>query len=284
MRALDSDALNGWIGKTEVTHDQVTIAPLKALSATLDRHDPAPVQGEAIPPLWHWLYFLPAHQQSEIGPDGHARRGGFLPPVPLPRRMWAGSRFEFINPLRVGDAVTRTSVIEDVRVKSGKTGRLVFVVVRHEIAAATGLALREWHDIVYREMPSATDAPSALQPAPQHSDWHREIIPDSVLLFRYSALTFNGHRIHIDRSYAVNVEGYPGLIVHGPLIATLLMDLLRRNRPDAQVRAFRFKALKPLFDIAPFVLYGASQPSNEVRLWAATPDGQLAVDASATLC
>jgi 3-methylfumaryl-CoA hydratase len=133
-------------------------------------------------------------------------------------------------------------------------------------------------------MPSATDAPSALQPAPQHSDWHREIIPDSVLLFRYSALTFNGHRIHIDRSYAVNVEGYPGLIVHGPLIATLLMDLLRRNRPDAQVRAFRFKALKPLFDIAPFVLYGASQPSNEVRLWAATPDGQLAVDASATLC
>jgi 3-methylfumaryl-CoA hydratase len=198
--------------------------------------------------------------------------------------MWAGSRFEFINPLRVGDAVTRTSVIEDMHVKSGKTGPLVFVVVRHEIAAATGLALREWHDIVYREMPSATDAPSALQPAPQHSDWHREIIPDSVLLFRYSALTFNGHRIHIDRSYAVNVEGYPGLIVHGPLIATLLMDLLRRNRPDAQVRAFRFKALKPLFDIAPFVLYGASQPSNEVRLWAATPDGQLAVDASATLC
>jgi 3-methylfumaryl-CoA hydratase len=284
MRALDSDALKGWIGKTEVTHDQVTIAPLKALSATLDRHDPAPVQGEAIPPLWHWLYFLPTHQQSEIGPDGHARRGRFLPPVPLPRRMWAGSRFEFINPLRVGDAVTRTSVIEDMHVKSGKTGPLVFVVVRHEIAAATGLALREWHDIVYREMPSATDAPSALQPAPQHSDWHREIIPDSVLLFRYSALTFNGHRIHIDRSYAVNVEGYPGLIVHGPLIATLLMDLLRRNRPDAQVRAFRFKALKPLFDIAPFVLYGASQPSNEVRLWAATPDGQLAVDASATLC
>lgn len=284
MLALDSDALKGWIGKTEVTHDQVTIAPLKALSATLDRHDPAPVQGGAIPPLWHWLYFLPTHQQSEIGPDGHARRGGFLPPVPLPRRMWAGSRFEFINPLRVGDAVTRTSVIEDVHVKSGKTGPLVFVVVRHEIAAATGLALREWHDIVYREMPSAADAPSALQPAPQHSDWHREIIPDSVLLFRYSALTFNGHRIHIDRSYAVNVEGYPGLIVHGPLIATLLMDLLRRNRPDAQVRAFRFKALKPLFDIAPFVLYGASQPSNEVRLWAATPDGQLAVDASATLC
>lgn len=284
MRALDSDALKGWIGKTEVTHDQVTIAPLKALSATLDRHDPAPVQGGAIPPLWHWVYFLPTHQQSEIGPDGHARRGGFLPPVPLPRRMWAGSRFEFINPLRVGDAVTRTSVIEDVHVKSGKTGPLVFVVVRHEIAAATGLALREWHDIVYREMPSATDAPSALQPAPQHSDWHREIIPDSVLLFRYSALTFNGHRIHIDRSYAVNVEGYPGLIVHGPLIATLLMDLLRRNRPDAQVRAFRFKALQPLFDIAPFVLYGASQPSHEVRLWAATPDGQLAVDASATLC
>jgi len=284
MQTLDPSALSGWIGKTEVSRDQVTITPLKALSATLDRHDPAPVLGQAIPPLWHWLYFLPTHQQSEIGPDGHARRGGFLPPVPLPRRMWAGSRFEFIEPLRVGDAITRTSVIEDVRVKSGKTGPLVFVVVRHEIAAATGLALREWHDIVYREMPSVTDAPPVSQLAPQHSDWHREIIPDSVLLFRYSALTFNGHRIHIDRSYAVNVEGYPGLIVHGPLIATLLMDLLRRNRPDAQVQAFRFKALQPLFDIAPFVLHGASQTSNEVRLWATTPDGQLAVDASATLC
>jgi len=284
MQTLDPSALSGWVGKTEVSRDQVTITPLKALSATLDRHDPAPVLGQAIPPLWHWLYFLPTHQQSEIGPDGHARRGGFLPTVPLPRRMWAGSRFEFIDPLRVGDAITRTSVIEDVRVKSGKTGPLVFVVVRHEIAAAAGLALREWHDIVYREMPSVADAPPASQPAPAHSDWHREIIPDSVLLFRYSALTFNGHRIHIDRSYTVNVEGYPGLIVHGPLIATLLMDLLRRNRPDAKVQAFRFKALQPLFDIAPFVLHGASQASNEVRLWATTPDGQLAVDASATLC
>ncbi|MFM8631828.1 MAG: MaoC family dehydratase N-terminal domain-containing protein [Betaproteobacteria bacterium] len=284
MQTLDPSALSGWIGKTEVSRDQVTITPLKALSATLDRHDPAPVPGQAIPPLWHWLYFLPTHQQSEIGPDGHARRGGFLPTVPLPRRMWAGSRFVFSDPLRVGDAITRTSMIEDVRVKSGKTGPLVFVVVRHEIAAAAGLALREWHDIVYREMPSVADAPPASQPAPAHSDWHREIIPDSVLLFRYSALTFNGHRIHIDRSYAVNVEGYPGLIVHGPLIATLLMDLLRRNRPDAKVQAFRFKALQPLFDIAPFVLHGASQASNEVRLWATTPDGQLAVDASATLC
>ncbi len=284
MQTPDADALSGWIGKTEVTHDQVTIAPLKALSATLDRHDPAPALGDPIPPLWHWLYFLPAHQQAEIGPDGHARRGGFLPPVPLPRRMWAGSRFEFINPLRVGDAVTRISLIEDVRVKSGKTGPLVFVVVRHEINTAAGLALREWHDIVYREMPSATDALPATQPAPQHSDWHRKIVPDSVLLFRYSALTFNGHRIHIDRSYAMNVEGYPGLIVHGPLLATLLIDLLRRNRPDAQVQAFRFKALQPLFDIAPFELHGASQPGNQVKLWAATPDGQIAAEATATLC
>jgi 3-methylfumaryl-CoA hydratase len=284
MQTLDAQALSGWIGRTEATRDQVTIAPLMALSATLDRHDAAPVPGEVIPPLWHWLYFLPMHQQSEIGPDGHARRGGFLPPVPLPRRMWAGSRFEFINPLRVGDAVTRTSVIEDVRTKSGKTGPLVFVVVRHEITTAAGPALREWHDIVYREMPSATDIPAATQPAPQYSDWHRKVIPDSVLLFRYSALTFNGHRIHLDRSYAVNVEGYPGLIVHGPLIATLLMDLLRRNRPDAQVKAFRFKALQPLFDTAPFVLHGASQQGDEVKLWAETQEGQLAVDATATLC
>ncbi|NBW00943.1 MAG: acyl-CoA dehydrogenase [Betaproteobacteria bacterium] len=283
MQTIDADTLSGWIGKSETALDQVTTAPLKALSATLDRLDPEPRTGEAIPPLWHWLYFLPVHRQSDIGPDGHARRGGFLPPVPLPRRMWAGSRFEFINPLRVGDAITRTSVIEDIRVKSGKTGPLVFVVVRHEIASATGLALREWHDIVYRDMPSGKDTPPATQAVAPHSDWQRKIIPDSVLLFRYSALTFNGHRIHIDRSYAVNAEGYPGLIVHGPLIATLLLDLLRRNQPDVQVRAFRFKALQPLFDTAPFILHGALQSGNEVKLWAATTDGQLAVDATATL-
>jgi 3-methylfumaryl-CoA hydratase len=167
-------------------------------------------------------------RHSEIGPDGHPKRGGFLPPVPLPRRMWAGSRLTFVQPVRVGDALTRESRILDVSGKEGRTGHLVFVTVRHDYSLASGLAITEEHDIVYRDNPQPGQPAPKPTPAPTDSQFSREIVPDPVLLFRYSALTFNGHRIHYDRSYVTEVEGYPGLIVHGPLIATLLLDLLRR--------------------------------------------------------
>ena len=280
---IDIDHLRSWIQRTESVHDVATVVPLKALSATLDRDDPAIDLGTEVPPCWHWLYFLPLHRQSEIGSDGHPRRGGFLPPVPLPRRMWAGSRLEFLAPVRAGQAISRTSRIADVRMKEGRTGPLVFVHVQHEIRAEGQLAIREEHDIVYRDMPQPGEPAPAGVPAPKDASWTREIHPDDVLLFRYSALTFNGHRIHYDRRYVTEVEGYLGLIVHGPLIATLLLDLLRRQLPTAQVRRFAFKAMKPIFDIAPFRVCGRLDKDGMVKLWAVTPEGHLAMEASAEL-
>ncbi len=276
--------LKSWIGRSETLRDTITETPVKALNATLD-HAPLDVRaGMPLFPLWHWLYFLPLHRASEIGPDGHARRGGFLPPVPLPRRMWAGSQFEFRTPMRVGDAVERTSTIADGTVKAGRTGQLVFVKVRHELRCngAAEPAIVEFHDIVYREAKKPTDVEPAPQAAPAAATWQRELVPDDVLLFRYSALTFNGHRIHYDRRYVTEVEGYPGLVVHGPLIATLLMDLLRRQVPDAQVDTFRFKAVRPTFDGRPMTVSGARDGST-VKLWAQDHEGWLTMDAIATL-
>ncbi len=282
--------LQDWIGRSETVDDVATATPYAALSATLDW--PAtpgpqrPVPGTPLPGLWHWLYFLPVYPQSDIGPDGHAKRGGFMPPVPLPRRMWAGSDFEFHEPLLVGDALSRTSTISDVREKSGRTGSLIFVKVRHEIRrnGSAAVALTEHHNIVYRAAAEPGDVAPPPQAAPAGSAWERRIVPDDVLLFRYSALTFNGHRIHYDRKYVTEVEGYPGLIVHGPLIATLLMDLLRRQQPDAKVLRFEFKAVRPTFDIHPFSVHG--QPSADgktVQLWGRDHEGWLTMDATATL-
>jgi len=277
--------LTAWIGRSETLHDTITEAPIRALNATLD-HEPLPVApGVPILPLWHWLYFLPMHRQSEIGADGHAKRGGFLPPVPLPRRMWAGGRFEFRAPVRVGDRVARTSTIENVVTKTGRSGTLVFVTVRHDLRRAdeTEPAIVEHHDIVYRE----AKRPGDVEPPPQATGtgapWQRELLPDDVLLFRYSALTFNGHRIHYDRRYVTEVEGYPGLIVHGPLIATLLLDLLRREHANAVVTRFDFKAISPLFDLNPFEVCGRADGERRFALWARNPEGGLAMQASAEI-
>ncbi|TFZ06935.1 acyl-CoA dehydrogenase [Ramlibacter henchirensis] len=283
--AADEQVWREWVGRTETVRDAIHPTPVMQLNATLDR-EPAAEPGAPLPPLWHWLYFLPRHRQSEIGEDGHAKRGGFLPPVPLPRRMWAAGRFQFHSPIRIGDAVERRSTIEDVTQKAGRTGPLVFVTVRHEVFCngSAAPALTEHHDIVYRE----ARKPGDVEPPPQKPQdspaWRREIVPDDVLLFRYSALTFNGHRIHYDRRYVTEVEGYPGLIVHGPLIATLLMDLLRREQPDADVASFRFRATRPTFDLHPFhVNARPSEDGRSVRLWAQDHEGWLTMAATATL-
>ena len=279
-------AWHSWIGRQEVVQDVVTPAPCAALAATLDRDPARPAPGTPLPPLWHWLYFLPVHRRSELGQDGHARRGGFLPPVALPRRMWAGSRFAFRQPIRVGDALTRVSTIESVEEKSGRSGSLAFVTVRHELTrdGEAAPALVEHHDIVYREAPRPGAPPPPPSPAPVDAAFEASWVPDDVLLFRYSALTFNGHRIHYDRRYATGVEGYPGLVVHGPLLATLLLDLLRTHRPEARVTAFAFRAVRPVFDTAPFAVCGApGEAPGAVRLWVRDGDGLLAMDATATL-
>ncbi|BEP69611.1 MULTISPECIES: MaoC family dehydratase N-terminal domain-containing protein [unclassified Variovorax] len=290
---IDAEALahlQAWQGRSETLRDDLTAAPVRGLSATLDRDDPLPEAGTRLPALWHWLYFLPHHRQSEIGEDGHAKRGGFLPPVPLPRRMWAGGRltWEPGNPLQVGDAVERTSTIASVTHKAGRTGELVFVLVRHEVRNARGLALTEEHDIVYRAAAAPAEPAPPPTPAPKDAAFSRDLVPDDVLLFRYSALTFNGHRIHYDRRYVTQVEGYPGLIVHGPLIATLLVDLLRRNAPaDAQLARFEFRAVRPTFDIAPFRVHGkpaeGSTDGKTFSLWGEDADGWLTMQATAVL-
>jgi 3-methylfumaryl-CoA hydratase len=274
--------LKQWVGKTETLEDHVSLAPMAALAATLDRDDPPPLPDQALAPCWHWLYFLPVHPQATVAADGHPKRGGFLPPVALPRRMWAGSRMTFLHPLWAGSAVTRTSKIADISAKQGRTGPLVFVRVNHQISDAQGLAIVEDHDIVYREMPLAGEAPQQAPAARTDEQFSRRITPDPVLLFRYSALTFNGHRIHYDRPYAMTEEGYPGLVVHGPLIATLLIDQLRRVHPSAQVKTFEFKAISPLFDTAHFDVCGRLD-GGLATLWARGPQGQLALQATATL-
>ena len=278
--------LSDWIGRSETVTDIATATPYAALSATLDWPAERPAAGTPLPSLWHWLYFLPLHRQSDIGPDGHAKRGGFMPPVPLPRRMWAGSDFVFHSPLQVGDTLERTSTIAEVQEKTGRSGSLVFVKVRHELRCngSHEVALTEHHNIVYRAAASPDDVAPPPVLAPTSAAWSRAIVPDDVLLFRYSALTFNGHRIHYDRQYVTTVEGYPGLVVHGPLIATLLMDLLRRQLPDAWVQQFEFKAVRPTFDIHPFSVHG--QPSADgktIHLWGRDHEGYLTMDATATL-
>ena len=286
LEAATVASLQAWIGKAESRTDNITAAPMAGLSATLDRDDAQPEVGAVLPALWHWLYFLPQPRRSEVGPDGHARRGGFLPPVPLPRRMWAGGRltWEPANPLMVGDTVKRSSRIASVKHKAGRSGDLVFVLVQHEVHNANGLALTEEHDIVYRGNPQPSDPEPPPQLAAKDAAWTETFTPDDVLLFRYSALTFNGHRIHYDRRYVTEIEGYPGLIVHGPLIATLLVELLRRNVSGAKLLNFNFRAVRLVFDIAPFKLHGQPSPDGKtVQLWTEDHAGWLTLQATATL-
>ena len=277
---IDLQHLQQWVGKTEQQTDLITPAPVAALAATLDRDEPPPRNGDPLPPLWHWLYFLPVHRQSQLGPDGHPKRGGFLPPVPLPRRMWAGSQLSFKRALTIGSAIQRVSRILEVKHKSGRSGELVFVTVLHRVLRDGELAVEERQRLVYRDAGAGSGA--APLPAPAPAQFERTIVPDPVLLFRYSALTFNSHRIHYDRDYATAVEGYPGLVVQGPLTATLLLDLLARELPAARLTGFEFRALQPVFAGAALQLQGCRQGAS-VALWALDAQGALAMTASATL-
>ncbi|WP_299719440.1 MaoC family dehydratase N-terminal domain-containing protein [Caballeronia sp.] len=274
----------GWMPTPTVAVETVTAAPVAALSATLNRVDPSPVSGDALPPLWHWLYFLPLHRHEDICTDGHPMRGGLLPPVSLPRRMWAGSRVQFERPIRIGDAVTRTSEVTAINEKSGRSGRLVFVTVRHTLSDDAGRLLSEEQDIVYRDLATPGAPAPTPKAAPADAMFSREIVPDEVMLFRYSALTFNSHRIHYDHPYATGVEGYPGLVVHGPLLATLLLDLLRREMPVADVTHFEFKALRPTFAGYLLSLCGRLDESGHaVDLWAHDHEGWLTMSARALI-
>jgi len=271
------DDYSAWVGRSETREDVASLAPLRGLAALLD-HDMSLAAPDTVPPLGHWLYFLPDARQSAIGEDGHPRRDGtgLLPPVPLPRRMWAGGRIDFLAPIPVGAALTRLTTIDAIRPKRGASGDLLFVTLRHEIAADGIAAVREEQDLVYRAPAPAGTAVATLpsaDPDAGPAEEVRSVSPDPVLLFRYSALTFNAHRIHYDREYAQGAEGYAGLVVQGPLIATLLMDHFLRTTPGAAPRRFTFRAEAPLIEGASFDLC-LSREAGEARLWARDAAGR----------
>ncbi len=269
--------LRQWVGRKESHHDLASAWPIAAMAATLDRDDPPPRIGDVIPEGWHWSYFLETALARELAHDGHPKRGGFLPPVTLPRRMWAGGRLEFRRPIKIGEALTRESEILAVVPKSGKSGNLVFVTVRHTVTVANEVAVVEEHDIVYRDAPTPGAPAAPDKPAPANAVWRHEIMPDEAMLFRYSALIFNAHRIHYDIDYCRKEEGYPGLIVHGPLQTTLLLDLSRRfaGKP---VRKLDYRAVSPVFHNQKLTVGGIpSADGTSAQLWTMGPTGNIAM-------
>lgn len=277
---LDLDRLRRWIGRTKDQTETVSASWCNRLAATLDREGDLQ-DGDVLPALWHFITHPPLVATAELDVDGHAMRGDFLPPVALPRRMWAGSRFTFHRDLYIGDEVTKTSTIENIEMKQGRSGALCFVTISHTLSVAGEVRISEAQDLVFRE--AATNAAPSKSSAGEtrQEDFTRTVAPSEILLFRYSALTFNSHRIHYDREYVTGVEGYPGLIFHGPLTATLLANLAVEETGERLV-AFSFRGWAPLFDTADFTMSGVRNGSD-VELWATTPQGAIAMTATATL-
>ena len=274
-RTLDMDTLRRWTGKSETVTDRIDRRQARLMQTALDR-EATFAEGEDLPAFWHYLYFNPEIPASELGRDGHQKLGKFLPPVALPRRMWAGGRLKVQRPLVIGEWAERTSTIKSVEMKEGKTGRLCFVTVLHEFSSNGQECFTERQNIVYREEP-APDAPQVPgRPTPDDAEFSRRIVPDPVLLFRYSALTFISHRIHYDIDYVRNVEGYPGLIVHGPLTGTLLVGLALEQNPGRRLRAFDIRAESPLFAPHPFTIEGR-RDGDVTHMWARTPDDTTAM-------
>lgn len=275
--------LQQWVGRQETSEALVTAYNADAMAATLDRDDPPYRVGDQIPPGWHQFYIREVVKLKDTGPDGHLKRGGFLPPIVLPRRMWAGTRSTFHQPIRIGDTIHRTTTIAAITPKTGKTGDLVFLRLRHELTGPQGPTVTEEQDVVYREAANPGEPVPEPPPEPGRAVWKRTIHPTPVLLFRMSALTMNSHRIHYDRPYATEVEKYPGLLVHGPLTHILLMDLLRRELPRARLRTFSVRAISPLYDIDDFTVEGTpAVDGSSATLWALNHQGRLAMSAEAT--
>ena len=277
--------LNDWIGKTETAHDTVSPASLDALAACLDYEVGVVEPGDVVPPLWHQIYCCNATTQSMLGVDGHPRKGEFWPPVNLARRMTVGNSIRFLKPLHVGDSLSRTSRISSLVEKEGSSGPLTFISVEHEYSGPDGLSILEVHDVVYRGLEVEGGRSNRRPPAPVEtvSSAQKTLTPNEVMLFRYSALTFNAHRIHYDRRYAMDNEGYPGLLVQGPLTATLLADFVRELCPDEAFKKLEYRAVSPLFVNEPIAMYAKIAEDNScVDVWAANPAGDLALKATVT--
>ena len=272
-QAIDLDHLRSWVGRERRSEQVLDPFPARAMAGLLDR-EWVPQPGDALPMPWHWLYFHDTPRRSELGEDGHPRRGDFLPPVPLPRRMWAAGQLTVAQDLILGERTVKTSTVRSVDLKVGRSGPLVFVTVEHRLEQGGVACLIELQDLVYREAPAAQASPTVADPAPARADWRRQLVPDSRLLFRYSALTYNGHRIHYDSGYSRQVESYPDLVVHGPLQVTLLLDLLQAEQPLARIERIKFRAHRPSFVDRPLELAGCLE-GTAVELWTADADGAL---------
>ena len=278
---MSTASYDSWVGREEERSERISIDAVEAMAATLDLES-APRLGDALPPGWQWMFFNPVVPRRGLGTDGHPQRGGFLPPIELPRRMWAGSRIRYLADLPVGSTAVRKSRIQKVENKVGKRGSLWFVTVQHTTQCQSQDCIVEEQDIVYRE---ATPPGIPAAAASRHDDvaqWGWEIVPDTTLLFRYSALTFNGHRIHYDQAYAREEEGYPDLVVHGPLTATLLQQLALEHGGGRALANFEFRGVSPLFVAQRFRVEGRSGEDGALALWARGPSGELAMSASAT--
>lgn len=274
---MDAWTLAHWTGRKTAQTEVLGAAPARAMAATLDQDPDGFGTSSELPPLWLWLYHLPVAKASDVGPDGHPKLGVFLPPIALPRRMWAGSRCVFHAPARIGEAVTKVSTIAKVVEKTGRVGEMVFVTVQHEWTRGDTLLVEEEQDIVYLQIPEVFTPPPPVT-APE-GDWRESVAIDPVLLFRFSALTFNGHRIHYDRTYATEREKYPGLVVHGPLQAILLIEAARRWVPGLAPARFDFRGLRPLFDFDAVSVCGRKMPDGGLELHTSNADGAAGMQA-----
>lgn len=265
---MNSVDFSAWIGRHQESQDRISFNLVKRIAATLGEVAPQP--GEALPPLWHWAFFQEPVTASELGPDGHPALGGFLPPAHNRNRMWAGSRLEFYQPLVVEAEVTCVSTILNVEEKHGRTGSLLFVTVRHAYFQDGQRVLQDEQDIVYREPTPPKLSVSDWVPEGQ---WREPVEPSPTLLFRYSAVTFNGHRIHYDWPYVTETEGYPGLVVHGPLIATLNLRAFTNAHPTARLKRFSFRGVRPLISPDPFEVGGRLIDNGKAQVWAGNQEG-----------
>lgn len=279
---IDMEYLKSWKGRQEMRYDVVGVTPVTALAKTLDCEGVELRRGDALPLLWHWLFFLPLHYGFELGNDGHPAKGRFFPPVPFPRRMWAGGRLSQYRSPRIGEEIKRVSTIKDVVQKTGTTGELIFVTVCQEIFAGDEILIEDQQDIVYRDKIDTSMVSTATHKPVLSPDWSHEITPDPVLLFRYSALTFNSHRIHYDREYAQEVEGYTDLIVQAPLMLTIMLQLCHYQYPQATVRRITYRSLKPAYVSVKYYVQG-SHEGNEIELWICDEAGVVTLSAQVQL-
>ena len=280
MKTIDEQALQAYAGRQLTLEDELHPFPAAALAAALNRNL-APGRGDVVPPGWQWLYFLDAPRAAATGVDGHSIESALLPPPPLPRRMWAAGQMHIERPLRLGHPAQRRSTIKSIQVKSGRSGSLVFINLGHEFIQDQALCISEEQNLVYRDMPAGPQSADQGEPAPADAEWERQLNPDPVLLFRYSALTYNSHRIHYDQIYATRQEFYPGVVVQGPLLATLLLELCQSQLTQASIKTFQFRAVRPTY-LEQMVRLGGKQSGQEIALWSAQ-QGSLCMIATARL-